>query len=392
MSKEIERRLERLLRLPRPTDDVEQRALATALAALPAPEPAGRRPLRTLLLIAAATIVLLALAAGALATVGALHVSLGQPAPPRRTQAPVSPASRLRMPAGARGIAAVIDGRLWLTTRSGVRIEGLPVESASLSPHALYVAAGIGDSLVAMAPNGMRAWSYPAGGRVVAIAWAPNGLQVAYVVERRGGFQLRTIEGDGDHDRLLDGAVRPVAPSWRSDALALAYVGAGGLPVVYDLAHRSRRVIESVASRDAARIVFAPSGQTLAVASAHQLWVARPGAPSSVRDFSPDTVAGLSWVGHALAVGLNPPPTSIDSRPVVQLLRVAPGGEVMPQGRLLAPGAIQTLDADQGRLVLASRGTGRGKTRLLELAISGGAARALLEVPAGAAIRDLAAR
>ena len=75
------------------------------------------------------------------------HALDSESAPHHLEIEPHALASRLVVPQGARGIAAVVDGRLWFTSRSGLRIEGLPVDSAALSPHALYVAAGIGDRL-----------------------------------------------------------------------------------------------------------------------------------------------------------------------------------------------------------------------------------------------------
>ena len=283
MQNEPESRLRDLFaRLPTASRAVEDRALAAALAALPAAGARHRRPVRTALLVAAAAVCLLALAAGALGAAGALHVSLGGVAPEAAPAARGSTASRLIVPQGARGIAAVVDGRLWFTSRSGLRIEGLPVESAALSPHALYVAAGIGDSLVVMAPDGTRAWSHPAGGRVVGIAWAPSGLRIAYVVRtRRGDAQLRTIEGDGDHDRVLDRAVRSVTPSWRADALAVAYVGAGGRPVVYDFARRAHHVVGEDRTANATRVAFAPQGRSLAVGSTGRLWISGLGRVST---------------------------------------------------------------------------------------------------------------
>jgi hypothetical protein len=115
---------------------------------------------------------------------------------------------------------------------------------AAVSPHALYVAAGLGSSLVAMSPDGTRAWSHPTDGPVVAIAWAPSGLRIAYVVRVERRFELHLIEGDGDHDEVVDASVRPARPRWRTDSLAVAYVGAGGARTVYDLAHRTHRVTE----------------------------------------------------------------------------------------------------------------------------------------------------
>ena len=68
----------------------------------------------------------------------------------------------------------------------------------------------------------------PAGGRCRRSRGRRAGCASPTSSPRGGDSQLRTIEGDGDHDRLLDRAVRPVVPSWRADSLAVAYVGAGG--------------------------------------------------------------------------------------------------------------------------------------------------------------------
>ncbi|HET7045581.1 MAG TPA: hypothetical protein VFI37_12085 [Gaiellaceae bacterium] len=396
MSDELEPRLERLLgRLPGPSAETGERALRTALAALPEHERQTGRGVRTLALLAAALLVLLAVSAGALAKVGALHVSLGQPSAKRPSVA-VSP-PRLAVPKGAHGIAAVVDGRLWLTTRSGLRIEGLPVDSAALSPHALYVAAGIGDALVAMAPTGRRAWSQPTIGPVVAIAWAPNGLRIAYVVKHRGGFQLRRIEGNGRNDRLLDGAVRPVRPSWRADSLAVAYVGAGGRPVVYDLGHRSRRVIRAEWAEDATRLAFAARGKTLAVASAHRYWVVPGQGAGDGGDFAPANVAGLGWLHGELAVALNPPRGPHDT-PYVQLFEIAPNGEAVPYGSLEAPARIRSADIGGGRIMLAVAAPADG-VRLLAASARDDRTRRplpqpqlLLDLAAGTSIRGLSVR
>jgi hypothetical protein len=239
-------------------------------------------------------------AAGALAAAGALHVSLG-----RRSKASSHlSAARLTLEPGMRGMAAVIDGRLWLTTKGGTRIEGLPVASAELSPHALYVGVGIGHTLVVMAPNGKRAWAHSTRGDVSAISWAPNGLLIAYVVHVRGRFQLRVIEGDGDHDRLIDPSVRPARPSWRADELALAYVGAGGHAVVYDLAHRSRRVA-SVAEAVSA-VSYSPDGKALAIASRHRVWVSSSRHPPALAANEGGLLAGIAWTRWSLAVCVNP--------------------------------------------------------------------------------------
>jgi hypothetical protein len=257
-------------------------------------------------------------------------------------------------------VAAVVDHRLWLTTRSGLRIEGLPVQSAALSPHALYVAAGIGDSLVAMAPDGTRAWSQPAGGPVVAIGWAPDGLRIAYVVRRGDRFQLRTIEGNGIGDRLLDGRVRPVTPSWRGDSLALAYVGAGGRAVVYDFAHDAHRVSRA-SSGGARQVNFAPHGATLAVASAHLVSLDGEGRTSPVVAVGPGAVCEVAWAHGRLVVASS---TRTSTASSLRLFRVTASGRAISIGRLDVAERVEALDGNESRFVVAVAGP-RRETRLL---------------------------
>jgi hypothetical protein len=260
MSNELERRLEGLLaEAPEPDTGAGEEALHRALHALHPVAPA-RRGLRTVVLAFAAAAVLLALAAGSLAAAGALHVSFGAK---KKQHHPV--AAQLTLPRGAHGFAAIVNGRLSVVTRGGFRLQGLHASAVALSPHALYIAAGLGHSLVAMAPSGRTAWSHGSGGAVVAISWAPNGLRIAYVVRTGHRFVLRTIYGNGRRDTVIDRSVRPVRPSWRSDSLAFAYVGAGGKPIVYDLAHQRRRVIPS--RTPVTHVAFAPTGRTLAFAT-----------------------------------------------------------------------------------------------------------------------------
>jgi hypothetical protein len=352
VSSEIERELERLFaQLPDPDPDVTERALAEVLAALPKGTALPRRRLGTLAVALATAVALLAVAAGALAAAGALHVSFGQLSHPAKTHPAIAPPSELSVPRGADAIAAIVGGRLWLTTSSGMRLQGLPVSAAALSPHALYVGVGIGDTLVAMAPDGRRAWSHSTAGSVRAIAWAPDGLRLAYVVENGQHYRLRVIEGNGSHDQLIDPAVRPVSPSWRADSLAFAYVAAGGRPVVYDLGHRSRTVITSPAAKDATRLAFAPSGPTLAIGTRNGFLLTGTDARPNGGSFKPSIIAGLGWLNGQLAVAINPA-YSGDQGPFVQLFQIDHGAAV-PMGQLIPPAPIRALDASRGRLLIA---------------------------------------
>jgi hypothetical protein len=116
-----------------------------------------------------------------------------------------------------------------------------------------------------MAPDGGIAWSHPAAGTVVAIAWAPDGFRIAYVVQTGRHFVLHVIYGNGIHDTTIDRSVRAVTPSWRADSLALAYVGAGGKAIVYDIGHRKHTVFGSAAP--VTRLAFAPVGKALLAAT-----------------------------------------------------------------------------------------------------------------------------
>jgi hypothetical protein len=355
MSNELERRLEGVLaEAPEPDPGAREEALHRALRAL-RPAAAPRRGLRAAVLAFAAAVVLLVIAAGSLAAAGALHVSFGAKSKPH----PV--ATQLVLPQGANGVAAIVDGRLSVVTRDGLGLDGQTVSAAALSPRALYVAAGIGNSLVAMAPDGRRAWSHPADGRVVAIAWAPDGFRIAYIVHAGHRFVLHVIYGNGIRDTTIDRSVRAVRPSWRSDSLAFAYVGGGGRAIVYDVGHESRHVV--VVSPPVTGVAFAPSGDALALEGANGVSLVEQ---SSHRHIAAADVEAFGWLNGRLAVavpGLN--------SAVIHLF--APNGA--SRGSSQAHGIVKAITA---KLVLVQRGR-----NLL------GGHTTLLTVPRDATVRDL---
>jgi len=357
MSSELERRLEGLLtEAPEPDPGAGEEALHRALRALQPLAP-PRRGLRTAVLVFAAAAVLLAIAAGSLAAAGALHVSFGAKKRPARPAT-----AQLSLPKGANGIAAIVDGRLSVVIKGGFRLQGQKASTVALSPHALYIAVGIGNSLVAMAPDGRKAWSHPAGGAVVAIAWAPDGLRIAYIVRHGHRFALRVIYGNGAHDSRIDRSVRPVRPSWRPDSLALAYVSAGGKAIVYDLAHTSRAVIPS--DSPVTHLAYASSGRKLAVATPDSVEV----VPHGLRVASCSTV-GIGWLAGKVASACETP-----------FLTTLFPGHATP-----VPGEAKVIDASGERVAMALA----GRNRVVLVAGTPSRLATIERLPPGARVTDL---
>src|SRR6266513_5447481 len=295
MSVGLERRLRAAFgRLPDPSGEASARARAGALAAF----GSGHRGSRgALLLVAFAVTIAVGASAAALAATGKLHVALGT-----RSKSPRPIPTRLGVPPGSHGLAVVAGGKLWLATRSGLDIEGMPVSAAELSPRALYAVVGIGTSLVSLAPGNRRPWVHQTDGRVVSAAWSPDGLKIVYVVARRGADELRLIEGDGSPDRLLVRRVRPVKPSWRADSLAVAYVDARGRAAVFHLSTGLRRTFDTRSCGGAARdVAYDRHAPALAVVSAHGIAVVRRWnrPPSCATLDRPAELLAAGWLGRS---------------------------------------------------------------------------------------------
>jgi hypothetical protein len=241
-----------------------------------------------------------------------------------------------------------------------------------------------------MAPDGRRAWSHPTGGRVVAAAWAPNPIVVAYVVRRGERSELRVIEGNGRNDQLVDDDVAEARPSWRADTHAIAYVGSDGRPRVADYPGLATREVDAPRGRVGA-VAFAPEGDHLALARAEAgLAVSvRGGAASGgwVRLGGRRTeLSALAWGSpDELLVGGADPSQPGGAR----LWRVFAGamGAGKPSAQAPAAGLAALASLGGGRVVAAVR-TGR-RVEVWEAKLPSGerrleATRVLLRVPASA--------
>ncbi len=107
------------------------------------------------------------------------------------------------------------------------------------------------------------------------------------------------IWGDGTHDTVLDRNAQGVTPSWRADSLALAYVGSGGRPIVYDLSHESHHVISWPQARRATHLAFAAGGTQLAIGTENAALLV---GEHRHEVFWRGQTRGVAWLGTRLIV------------------------------------------------------------------------------------------
>ena len=306
MPNELEQQLERALSATRATP--HESARKAALDVLP-PAPPHRRRGRVPLVLALGMAILLASAVTLYASPDARQAVGLDTHTPKHAFAPGP--KRLQVPDGASGIAVLAGGRMWATAHA-VSINGARATAVELSPNALNIAVGRGRDLVAVHTNGsgervLRRTE----GQVAAISWAPNPIEIAYVVKDGAHYRLQLIEGDGDNDRVIDPSVAPVRPTWRWDNGALAYVSANGHVVVRDLIHARSTVLPRGCLRPATQLAYAPAGNTLvaagndsvAVVTARGAVGCQSLATTPIRGFAPP-VRALTWLTPTTVVAI----------------------------------------------------------------------------------------
>jgi WD40-like Beta Propeller Repeat len=159
----------------------------------------------------------------------------------------------------------------WIVREDGSKRLLGDYDTATWSPHGVYVAAAKGRELVALDTDGRVRWTFPAPGVVRDPRWAGSSAdtRIAYL----SGDDLRVIAGDGtpETDHLIAHDVAPVAPVWRP----LGYSKLGAPMFVLSYVDRAGQV----------RTVDAETGVRLPTS---HLDLQRLSAPTTGGELSPD--------------------------------------------------------------------------------------------------------
>jgi WD40 repeat protein len=139
------------------------------------------------------------------------------------------------LPAAGR-ILVNADAGAWVVSRDGSKRFLSGYTDAAWSPHGKYVAAGQGNQLVALEPNGSVHWKLARRGIVRTPQWSYEGYRIAYFV----GGALRIVNGDGTGDHLLTRNARPGVLAWQPGTHALAYVNRAGDIQIANVDKRNR--------------------------------------------------------------------------------------------------------------------------------------------------------
>lgn len=268
---ELERRL-RTVAVPDP--DAEARAWRLAHAAYRRrPRPGARAARRRVPILLAVVAALAVTATATPAGTGALDLLRDVAGPQRARPAAASVPSLTslrRVPGGGRLLvlrdhAGYVIGAGALPRRLG------PATDATFSAFGRYVATASGRRLTVFAVDGRRVWSLREPAPIDGLAWAPDGLRVAY----RAGGRLRVVDGNGERPRDLA----------RADGAAVAWRPGVSPVITYQREPRVIAFTDVATGQDVARVAAPPGtfalrwsddGGRLAVAAPRELRVYSP--------------------------------------------------------------------------------------------------------------------
>lgn len=218
------------------------------------------------------------------------------------------------------------DAGPWIVRADGSKRLLGDYDSATWSPHGVYVAVARGRELAALDADGDVRWTFPAPAEVRDPRWAGGSLdtRIAY----RSGRDLRVIAGDGDPatDRLIARDVSRVPPAWRpagysklgGAAFVLSYVDRGGeiRSVNADTGERvrttrvdRRRVSPLEAGKHREDRALSPDGTRVArlehIGSNDRLIVTKEGGGASILFSARSRLTGPTWSpdGRWLLIG-----------------------------------------------------------------------------------------
>ncbi len=266
MPSELERRLERALtKLPvEASSSAHDRARAAALAAAAGPGIVRRSRWRAVAAVAIAT---------ALVTTGVTVAATGS-SPFTDASTHLRPAAAPRnpvtgpLPPGALSFSTFAGGRAWVAVPHRFVLRAARRTAVAVGPNAVYVMQADGKVIQAVSiASGRVVRSRRTDGAVTAVVWSPYPIRIAYLTAAGGRYRLHDAYGDLSNGRLVDAQVAPVAPSWRWDSLAFAYVRADGRVAVHNvLSGRTFVERSGCGLRRATAVAFSPTSGLLAIA------------------------------------------------------------------------------------------------------------------------------
>jgi hypothetical protein len=222
----------------------------------PIPDPPLRRRWR---LAVAASVSVLALAAGALAAARPPREALGRWLGEAigLTTAPHPRPLLAGLPGGGELLVNSPAGP-WIVSADGSRRYLGPYTAAGWSPHSLYLVAWRRDRLDVLNPLGQHQWTLTAPAAISVARWSPDGYRIAYTA----GHSLWIVAGDGTGRRELLADDAAVAPAWQphtGTAHRIASVGVSGEISVLD-ADSGTPIWRVTARPGIQQLLWAPGG------------------------------------------------------------------------------------------------------------------------------------